>query len=110
MFNQRIPIEQASDLIQHNTGNTSFVILDVRTSSEYKAGHIKGAENRDYYSDSFKNDLWKISKEKTYLVYCRTGNRSGKTLEIMKELGFNRVYNMTGGIQAWTAKGFPSIP
>lgn len=101
--------EKARDLIQKNSGNSSFVILDVRTPDEYKAGHIKGAVNSDYYSDSFRNGLGRKSKDKIYLVYCRSGNRSGKTLEIMKELGFDQVYNMTGGMNAWISKGFPTV-
>ena len=106
---ENIKPEEAADLIQKNLGNSSFVILDVRTPGEYNAGHIEGAVNSDYYSESFRNDLGRMGKNKIYLVYCRSGNRSGKTLEIMKELGFSHAYNMTGGINVWISKGFPTV-
>jgi rhodanese-related sulfurtransferase len=70
------------------TSNTSLKVLDVRTKEEYEEGHIAGATNLDFYGNSFKNDLSKLNKDDTYLVYCRSGNRSGQTLSIMKDLGF----------------------
>jgi rhodanese-related sulfurtransferase len=63
----------------------------------------------DYYSDTFKNELDKLDKNKTYLIYCRTGRRTGLTLDIMEEPGFIEVYNMLGGITQWQAKGYPVI-
>mgnify|MGYP001079358811 CR=1 FL=1 len=87
----------------------NFVIMDVRTPEEYTEGHIVDAINLNYYSKTFKNELNKFDKNKTYLVYCRSGRRSGIALNIMKELGFTEVYNILGGITQWEAKGLPII-
>lgn len=98
---RKISADQALGLIQANEGNPDFLILDVRTSSEYAAGHIEDAFNLDYYSPSFQNDLDMLDRDKTYLVYCRTGHRSGLTVDMMQYLGFEYVYDLSGGIEDW---------
>lgn len=100
--------KEASTLIQKNKANPEFVILDVRTPQEFASGHIEDAINLDYYSKSFLDDLDRLAKTKTYLIYCRTGNRSGKTFKFMKELRFQKVYHMVGGITRWLAEGLPT--
>jgi len=81
----------------------------VRTSEEFLGEYIGNAVNLDYYSDTFRNDLEKLDKNKTYLIYCRSGSRSGNALNIMKELDFREVYNMLGGIIKWKSEGLPTI-
>ena len=101
--------DEAYRLIQENRDNPNFVIIDIRTPQEYQAGHIDGAVNIDYYSPNFKEELNKLDKTKTYLIYCRTGHRSGLAMPIFKELGFQKVYELGGGITAWAAKGYPIV-
>ncbi len=84
-------------------------ILDVRTGWEYKRGHLEGAVNENYYSFSFKKNLHKLDKDVTWIVHCKTGVRSGKTLPIMEELGFKQVIHMDGGIDAWRAASLPEV-
>ncbi len=103
-----IPVE-AFDLIQENKENIDFIILDVRTEPEYKSGHIENAENIDYYLEGFKDELGELDKNKTYLIYCASGNRSGRTLKIMDEMGFQKAYNVLGGIKGWKSKGLPVV-
>ncbi len=100
--------QEASALIQSNQSNPDFVIIDVRTPQEFADGHIENAINLDYYSETFRDELSKLDKNKTYLIYCRSGNRSGKALDMMEELGFREVYNMSGGIIEWEVEGLPS--
>ena len=95
-------------LIQENKDNPNFVILDVRTPEEFSGEYIENAVNLDYYSNTFKNDLDKLDKNKTYLIYCRSGNRSGNALNIMKDLDFREVYNVLGGITKWKSEGLPT--
>jgi len=102
---ENITPEEAYILIQENKDNSNFVILDVRTSEEFLGEYIKNAVNLDYYSDTFRNDLDKLDKNKTYLIYCRSGGRSGNALNIMKELDFREVYNVLGGITKWKSEG-----
>ncbi len=101
--------DEAYRLIQENANNPDFVIIDIRTPQEYKAGHIPNAINIDYYSPTFKEKLDKLDKSKTYLIYCRTGHRTGNTMPVMKELGFQKVYEIRGGITAWASKGYPVV-
>ncbi|MBM7559982.1 rhodanese-like domain-containing protein [Marinitoga litoralis] len=100
---QNIDPKEAYELIQ----TKDIIIIDVRTPGEYNSGHIENSINIDYYNSSFKNELSKLDKNKTYIIYCRSGNRSGKSLEIMRDLGFNNVYNITGGILKWKSYNLP---
>lgn len=96
-------------MIDANLDNTDFVILDVRTPEEFSDGHLKNATLMDFYESSFSDDLAKLDKEKTYLVYCRTGSRSAQAAEMMIELGFKNVYNMVGGIIQWRELGYETV-
>jgi len=78
------------------------VILDVRTPDETAQGKIEGAIEIDFYSDNFESEIEKLDPEKTYLVYCRSGNRSAKTCNLMASKGFKHCYNLLGGYKAWT--------
>jgi rhodanese-related sulfurtransferase len=105
---ENITTEEAYILIQENKDNPNFVILDVRTPEEFLGDYIENAVNLDYYSDIFRNDLEKLDKNKTYLIYCRSGSRSENALNIMKELDFREVYNMSGGIIKWKSEELPT--
>jgi rhodanese-related sulfurtransferase len=100
---------QADELIKTNKDNTNFVILDVRTPSEYIEGHLKNSVNLDYNAADFKDKVNNLNKNKTYLVYCRTSNRSASAVKIMAELGFKDIFHMTGGIVEWQASGLPVV-
>ena len=76
----------------------SFTIIDVRTPEEFFAGRIKGSVNFNYYDSFFLSEIKKLDRDKTYFIYCRSGNRSGQTLREMDSLGFKRVYNLGRGI------------
>ena len=95
-------------LIQENENNSDFIIIDVRTPEEFAGGHLDDAINLNFNSDAFRDELNKLDKDKTYLIYCRSGNRSAKAHAVMEELGFREVYDM-GGIIDWTAEGFPVV-
>ena len=99
--------QEAFALIQDNQNNPDFVIIDVRTPEEFAGEHIENAINIDFRSESFRDELNKLDKNKTYLVYCRSGARSGNALDIMAELNFREAYNVSGGIIAWKAEGLP---
>ena len=104
-----VTLEEAYALLVDKLGNPNFVIIDVRTPEEYASGHIEKAINLDYYSETFADELDKLDKDKTYLIYCRSANRSGKALDMMAELGFAEVYNMLGGMVQWERTGLPTV-
>ncbi len=101
--------QEAFTLIQSNQNNPDFVIIDVRTPGEFAAEHIENAINIDFYSEAFRDMLNNLDKNKTYLIYCKVGGRSGSALDIMAELNFKEAYNILGGINLWKAEGFPTI-
>ena len=105
---ENITPEEAYILMQENKDNPNFVILDVRTPEEFLGEYIENAVNLDYYSDTFRNDLDKLDKNKSYLIYCRSGRRSENALNMMKELDSREVYNMLGGITKWKSEGLPT--
>ena len=78
------------------------IIIDVRTSGEIEEGVIPGAIHIDMFSPDFMHQIRNLEKDSTYLVYCRSGNRSSSACGAMASLGFNNVYNLIGGIGAWT--------
>jgi len=104
---QHVSAKAAYALIQEHAGDADFIILDVRTPAEFQQGHLKHAKNIDFYANTFQGHLNKLDKQKTYLVYCRSGNRSGKTLRMMEPLGFQKAYNMQGGVGQWSAQQLP---
>lgn len=105
---ENITPEEAYILIQENKDNLNFIILDVRTPEEFLDEYIENAVNLDYYSDNFRNDLDKLDKNKTYLIYCRSGRRSENALNVMKELDFREAYNMLSGIIKWKSEKLPT--
>ena len=84
---------------------SGVVILDVRTPGEFAAGHIAGAINIDVESGNFESDIAGLDKNTTYAVYCHSGRRSGIATNTMADQGFTHLYNLDGGIGAWTAAG-----
>ena len=85
------------------TAQEDAVILDVRSPSEKSEGVISGYQQINFFGD-FADRLSDLDKEKTYLVYCRSGNRSGSACGLMANKGFAKLYNLMGGINAWNAK------
>ena len=101
--------QEAFTLIQDNQGNPDFVIIDVRTPAEFAGEHIENATNINFYSETFRDTLNTLDKDKTYLIYCQIGGRSGSALDIMAELNFKEVYNILGGINQWKTEGLPTV-
>ena len=66
----------------------------MRTQEEFSAERIGNVTNIDFYSETFRDMLDNLDKDKKYLIYCRSGN----VLNMMAELDFNEVYNISGGL------------
>ncbi len=84
-------------------------LIDVRKPEEYKEGHLKGARLINFYDKDFKDRITSLPKDKTYFVYCRSARRSGVTAKMLKEAGFNNVYDLAGGILLWAKQGLPVV-
>lgn len=88
---KNLNIEKAIKLVN---SSTNMVILDVRTREEYLAGNIPNSINIDVLSQDFKSKIDMLDKNKEYLVYCRSGNRSAIASSIMSTNGFLNIYNL----------------
>lgn len=99
-----VSVDRARELILEKP---ALVILDVRTDSEFREGHIEGAVNIPV--GELGGRLGELDRGDEILVYCRTGNRSSTAVGILEENGFTRIYHMDRGIVAWTAAGYPTV-
>jgi phage shock protein E len=86
-------------------GDKSVVMLDVREPSEYQAGHIPGIKLLPM--GEVANRLSEIPKDKPVIVTCHSGNRSGQVAKYLRDQGYTNIHNMSGGIAAWEAAGYP---
>ena len=83
------------------------VLLDVRTQQEVDAGVIPNAKHIDFNGSEFPRVIGELDREKTYFVYCASGGRSGQAAALMADMGFKKVYNLEGGLNAWKKKKYP---
>lgn len=81
------------------------VVIDVRTPSEYGAGHLPGAINIDVEGGGFDQQIASLDKNASYALYCHSGRRSGIALDTMTSAGFTHVVDLSGGVTAWTSEG-----
>jgi rhodanese-related sulfurtransferase/thiol-disulfide isomerase/thioredoxin len=100
----------AFELVRNHAGDPAWVTLDVRTPAEFSAGHVPDATNLDFYDPQFRARLARLDRDRSYVVYCHTGNRSSQATALMHSLGFKHVYDVQGGINAWQQAGLPVTP
>lgn len=77
-------------------------LLDVRTTQEYKEGHIPGSKNIPLQTIEKASSVVK-DKNTPLFVYCYSGARSSRAVDMLKRMGYSRVTNI-GGIAAYTGK------
>ncbi|MGB1038637.1 MAG: rhodanese-like domain-containing protein [Bacteroidia bacterium] len=81
------------------------IVIDVRTPGEVADGYIKGADKfLNVNNASFESEILKLDKKATYVMYCRSGARSGRAASFMVANGFEDVYNLAGGIMSYTGE------
>ena len=95
-----IAVSEVDALLGNEQG---AVVLDVRTSKEFEAGHIEDAVSVDFLSEDFAQVLSELDRDTTYILHCKSGSRSTKALEVMKEQGFTSVAHLTAGYDGWKA-------
>lgn len=104
-----VGVDEGYSIIEEMAGTPGFIIIDVRTRGEYDSGHIEGADLWDYNHMNFEKILDGFDKNHTYLVYCRTGRKSGNTAKLMQKMGFKSVIVMDGGIKDWSSRDYPLV-
>ena len=87
----------------------STVIIDVRTPAEFAEGHVEGAINLDLEDGQFEAELPNLDPAQPYIVYCRSGRRSGVAVEIMKASGFTQITDYQTLENAANNTGLPII-
>ncbi|MEZ5216207.1 MAG: rhodanese-like domain-containing protein [Ilumatobacteraceae bacterium] len=85
-----------------------LTIIDVRTPAEFADGHLADAVNLDVSGGEFEQLIAPLDHGATYVVYCRSGNRSAAAAKIMADAGFTSVFDL-GGITAWQDAGYPVV-
>jgi len=94
-------LDQSTWLNQFHSDENA-IILDVRTPEEFETSRIPNSKNIDFYNpQNFLLEIEKLDRDNSYYVYCRTGVRSANSCQLMNELGFDKVYNLLGGIVEW---------
>ena len=107
MYKKTVPLIKVEELKKQLRGSDAKpVLLDTRTSEEYKVSHLQGARFVNY--DSFTVEQVKnIPKATPIVVYCSVGYRSERIGEQLRQAGFTNVYNLYGGIFEWVNSGLP---
>lgn len=80
-------------------------VIDVREPWEYEEAHIPGINLIPM--NTIPNRLSEIPVDKTVVLTCRSGNRSGQVFQYLKQQGYSNIHNMQGGIVAWEGAGLP---
>ena len=78
--------------------NNNVQLIDVRTATEFKTEHIKGAINIDFFSGKFNIEFNKLNKDQAVYLYCRSGSRSKQSANKLEAMGFTEIYDLKGGI------------
>ena len=89
---------------------TNYVILDVRSPSEFAAGHVPGATNINVNASDFEQRVGALPKDQPCLVHCAAGARSARAVGKMSKLGFKELYDFSGGWNEWKKAGKSSVP
>jgi rhodanese-related sulfurtransferase len=84
----------------------ALTVIDVRTPSEFAAGHLSNAVNIDLEGGQFSQGIAALPKDAAYMVYCHSGRRSAIAASTMAAAGFTTIYDL-GGIASWQAAGLP---
>jgi len=85
------------------------IILDVRTPDEFSGGTIENAINADFTSYDFTNVVQTLDKSAPVMVFCLSGGRSKDATKALRNMGFNNVYELKGGILKWNAENLPVV-
>lgn len=97
-----LPLQSSAGSVE---ASADAIILDVRTSEEYSQGHLEGAKLLDFNGGEVASAISNLDPSAEYLVYCRSGNRSGQAIALMEQAGFTDLTNLGSIEQAAEATG-----
>lgn len=76
-------------------------LVDVRSPEEFEEIHLTNAQNIDFNSPTFDDDITRLDKEKPVILYCKGGITSAKCAKKLKDAGFKKIYDLEGGLSKW---------
>ncbi len=99
----------AKDFANKIDAEGTLQLIDIRTIGEYKNGHLIGARLIDFYNPDFVKNIEAAgyNKNVTIYIYCRSGSRSGRAINLFKKLGFKHIVNLAYGINDWNRSQMP---
>jgi len=93
------------EYLQNN--QNGFELIDVRCSKEFSRYHIKGAININVMDLKFVKGIRKFLRSGKYIIYGQGNSRSQRAFDVMKKMGFQEVYMMSGGLLEWELLEYP---
>lgn len=101
---RRVSVEDIAAALEHDNP----VLLDVRTKEEVAQARLGDTVvNIDFYAPGFQNDIAALDRDQTYVLYCRSGQRTSHVAQLMTDLGFADVRELAGGLIGWVDAGKP---
>jgi rhodanese-related sulfurtransferase len=95
-----ITTDELAEKLKNDPPSKDVIYVDVREQHEYEAGHIE--EMKNYPLSRFTEYLNMLPKDAEIVLICRSGNRSMKAANILKDNGYTDIVNVTGGMSSWT--------
>ncbi|UJP65230.1 rhodanese-like domain-containing protein [Mongoliitalea daihaiensis] len=97
---------KADEFYQMST-ETPGIVLDVRTQAEFKQAKLANAVLMDIYKADFEKQIQTLPKDQAIYVYCTVGARSMQAARLLQKHGFEKIYNLEGGIMDWARYRYP---
>jgi adenylyltransferase/sulfurtransferase len=105
---ETIPAMSAHELKQKMDTREAFQLIDVREPFEYEIARIDGSKLIPLGEIAERTD--ELQREQTIVVHCHSGGRSAEAVRLLQQRGFTNVYNLEGGIDAWSDEVDPNVP
>jgi len=100
---KEVSVQEAVQLINRRDA----IVVDVRDSGEYAAGHVPNARHIPAAELEKRSKELEKFKDKPVVVVCRTGSRSASACGSLRKLGFQEVFPLKGGVLGWTQASMP---
>ncbi len=103
-----VPTLTVKELAARRQRGDDLILIDVREPHEWSVARIDGATLVPLRT--IPQAAGTLDRDRDLVVYCHTGVRSGRAVEYLRQLGFDRAWNLAGGIHAWSLEIDPSVP
>lgn len=111
---REISVEEFDEMIENHD---DLLIVDVREADEYHRGHLPGAllvprgllEGAADAACKWRVEKLRGARGRTVVLYCQNGSRSALAADTLQQMGFEKVYNLAGGVEMWQAEGYALV-